>query len=185
MGMFGDRRTEGSHRYLMREKLLAVGDDFWIEDESGAKVYKVDGKAMRLRQTFVLEDRSGHELARIQERKMTVRDTMVIERAGRTATVRKRLLGIRDHYKVEVDGGPTYSAHGGITDHNYDIEKDGAKVAAVSKKWFRARDSYGVEVEPDQDDVLILAITVCVDAMARGGGHWSPPASSPLSHRSA
>jgi uncharacterized protein YxjI len=168
MGLFGDKRSEGSRRYMMREKLLSVGDDFWIEDESGVKAFKVDGKAMRLRQTFVLEDPSGQEMAKIHERKLTLRDTMEIEAAGRKATVKKRLVGIRDHYKVEVDDGPSYSAHGSITDHDYEIEKDGDRVARVSKKWFRVRDSYGVEIEPDQDDVLILAITVCVDAMARG-----------------
>jgi uncharacterized protein YxjI len=168
MGLFGDKRTEGSRRYLMREKLMSVGDDFWIEDESGVKLFKVNGKAMRLRQTFVLEDPSRQELAKIHERKLTVRDTMEIECGGRKATVRKRLIGIRDHYNIDVDGGPSYSAHGSITDHDYEIEKDGDKVAAVSKKWFRVRESYGVEVEPEQNDVLILAITVCVDAMARG-----------------
>ena len=42
-------------------------------------------------------------------------------------------------------------------------------MAEVSKKWFRLRDTYGVEIAPGQNDVLILAITVCVDMMAHGG----------------
>jgi uncharacterized protein YxjI len=37
----------------------------------------------------------------------------------------------------------------------------------VSKKWFRVRETYGVEVLPGQDDALILAIVVCIDAMTR------------------
>ncbi len=28
-------------RYRMQEKLLSVGDDYWIEDESGQRVFKV------------------------------------------------------------------------------------------------------------------------------------------------
>jgi uncharacterized protein YxjI len=40
-------------------------------------------------------------------------------------------------------------------------------VATVSKKWFRVRETYGVEIAPGQDESLILAITVCVDALAR------------------
>jgi len=32
-----------------------------------------------------------------------VRDTMTFQRGNNTATVRKRLLGIRDHYTVCVD----------------------------------------------------------------------------------
>jgi uncharacterized protein YxjI len=57
------------------------------------------------------------------------------------------------------------SAHGNIVDHEYEIERDGNTVATVSKKWFRVRDTYGVEIEPGQDDALILAVAVCVDAM--------------------
>ena len=53
-------------KYQMRQKLAAVGDDSWIEDEHGTKVYKVNGKAMRMRDTFVLEDPSGAEVAKIQ-----------------------------------------------------------------------------------------------------------------------
>jgi uncharacterized protein YxjI len=43
------------------------------------------------------------------------------------------------------------------------------KVAEVSKKWFRLRDSHGVEVASDQNDVVILAVTVAVDMMAHAG----------------
>jgi hypothetical protein len=38
---------DGGRKFVMREKLLSIGDDFWIEDGSGQKVFKVDGKAMR------------------------------------------------------------------------------------------------------------------------------------------
>ncbi len=121
---------------------------------------------MRVRDTFVLEDAAGHEVAKIQERKLTIRDTMKIERAAGDATVRKALVGIRDRFKIEVDGGADLNAHGNILDHEYAIERDGDEVASVSKKWFRIRDTYGVEIQPGQDDALILAITVCVDAMS-------------------
>ena len=55
-------------RYQMREQLLSIGDDYWIEDESGRRAFKVDGKAVRVRDTFVLRDASGQEAAEIQER---------------------------------------------------------------------------------------------------------------------
>lgn len=41
-------------------------------------------------------------------------------------------------------------------------------MAEVSKRWFRVRDTYGVEIEPGQDATLILAVTICIDQMARG-----------------
>ncbi|MCY4727437.1 LURP-one-related family protein [Nocardioides sp. STR2] len=161
-------RDLGGATFRMREKMIAIGDDYWIEDDQGHRVYKVDGKAVRWRETFVLEDASGSALCKIQEKKLSVRDKMTIEHGSTTATVHKRLLGIRDHYVIEVDGGEDLKAHGNIVDHEYEIERDGDTVARVSKKWFRVRDTYGVQVAEGQDVALILAITVCVDAMARG-----------------
>jgi len=168
MGLRDRLRREdsaGTRRYQMRERLISIGDDYWIEDESGRRAFKVDGKALRVRDTFVLRDAADQEAAKIQERKLRVRDTMEIERPGGNATVHKALVGVRDRFKIDVDGGPDMSARGNIVDHEYEIERDGHTVATVSKKWFRVRDTYGVEIEPDQDDALILAVTVCVDAM--------------------
>jgi len=88
-----DDGPEGE-RFLMREKLLSIGDDFWIENAEGERAYKVNGKALRLRQTFVLENAAGDEVARIQERKLTIRDKIAIERDGHPdATVHKALVG--------------------------------------------------------------------------------------------
>jgi uncharacterized protein YxjI len=154
--------------FQMREKIFAIGDDFWIEDADGNRAFKVDGKAVRLRDTFILEDQHGNELSKIQEKKLSVRDKMTIESGSTKATVHKRLIGIRDHYVIEVDGGEDLKAHGNIVDHEYEIERDGEKIAEVSKKWFRVRDTYGVQLAQGQDVPLILAISVCVDQMARG-----------------
>ena len=35
----------------------------------------------------------------------------------------------------------------------------------MSKRWFRVRDTYGIEVAPGENDALILAAAVCIDAM--------------------
>jgi uncharacterized protein YxjI len=154
-------------KYQMRQKIAAVGDDSWIEDEHGAKVYKVNGKAMRMRDTFVLEDPSGTEVAKIQERKLHVRDTMAIERDGKKiAEVHKRLVGFRDRLKVDLDGGHELTVKGKLGDHEYAIKGEQGKVAEISKKWFRVRDTYGIDIEPDQDDALIIAITVAVDSLS-------------------
>jgi len=129
---------------------------------------EVDGKAVRVRDTFVLRNANGDDVAKIQERALRERDTMEIECVGGNATVRKEMVGLRDRFSIDVEGAGSLSAHGNLVDHEYEIERDGQTVATISKKWFRVRDSYGVEMAPGQDDALLLAITVCVDAMSRG-----------------
>ena len=161
-----DRRGGGATRYRMQEKLLSIGDDSWVEDEAGNKVFKVNGKAMRIRDTWILEDLSGNEVAEIKEHKLSVRDSMKIHLGGREATVKKALMGPRQRFHVEVDGGDDLHVQGNFVDHEYEIERDGTKVAEVSKKWFRVRDTYGVQVFGEQDVPLILAVTVCIDALS-------------------
>src|SRR5262245_54348994 len=156
-------------RFQMREDLLSWGDDYWIETDAGQKAFRVNGKVARIRDTWELEDPSGGALARIREKKLTVRDKMTIDLAGGgSATVKKALVGLRDRFHIEVEGGEDLKAHGNIVDHEYEIERDGHKLAEISKKWFRIRETYGVEIEPEADPVLILSITVAIDGMTRG-----------------
>jgi len=166
-----ERRAEdtGQTFYTMRQKLWSIGDDFWIQDNHGNRVFKVDGKALRIRETLKFEDAQGNELLKIQERMARVRDTMVIEDAGgnNVASVKKAVISpIRDRWHVSVEGGPDISIKGNIVDHEYTMEADGARVAEVSKRWLRVADSYGVEVGPGQNPALVLAIVAVIDEMA-------------------
>ena len=171
MGILRRGNNDDKRKFKMREKLMSIGDDYWIEDEQGNKAFKVDGKAMRVRDTWVLEDANGNEVAKIREKKLSIRDKITIEIAGgRDATVKKAMIGIRDRFIVEVDGGKDLKVHGNIVDHEYDVDRDGDKIAEVSKKWFRLRDTYGVEIEHDVDTVLVLAVTVAIDAMSHDLG---------------
>ncbi len=162
-----ERRDAGAVQYQMREKLFSIGDDYWIEDSRGERVYKVDGKALRIRETMIIEDTTGAEVCKIQEKKLRVRDTMEIERQGDTlATVKKAVISpLRERFSVDVRGGDDLDVHGNIVDHEYTIERGREKVAEVSKRWFRVRDTYGIEMAPGQDEPLILAVAACLDRM--------------------
>jgi uncharacterized protein YxjI len=166
----GERHGErqGVTTFRMRQKLVSIGDDYWIEDDHGERAFKVNGKAARIRETMIFEDPDGRELFKIQERKLHIRDTMEIEdgHGHRVATVKKALITpLRERFDVEVENGDDLEVKGNIIDHEYKIERDGNKVAEVSKKWFRIADTYGVEVEQGQNLGLVLAVTAVVDSM--------------------
>ena len=173
MPLLRGRRDQASvTKYRMQEKLFAIGDDSWIENEAGQRAFKVNGKALRVRDTLVLETPNGEELFSIQAKVLHVRDTMNIERDGRkVASVKKALVSpLRDRFSIDVDDGDDMEAKGNIVDHEYKIERGGDKVAEVSKRWFRVRDTYGVEIAPGQDDALVLTVVVCIDQMTHDVG---------------
>jgi uncharacterized protein YxjI len=155
-------------RFRMREKLLSIGDDSWIETEDGERAFKVNGKALRARETFILESPSGDELFKIQKKALHIRDTMKVERDGdAVATVKKALITpFRDRFEIELADGSELTAKGNVLDHEFEIERDGDKIAEISKRWFRVRETYGIEIAPNEDAALILAATVCIDEMA-------------------
>ena len=157
-------------RYLMKEKILAWGDDFTIRDESGREVFYVDGKIFSFGDKLSFRDvRSKQELAVIDQKLLAIGPTYEIFRGGRrAAVVKKKLFTLfRNKFTVDVPGPDDLEAKGDFINKDYTFSRGGRQVAEVSKKWFRLRDSYGVQLAEGQDVPLILAITVCVDAMAR------------------
>ena len=158
-----------STRYKIRQKLLSIGDDFWIENQKGDRVFKVDGKALRLRKTLIFEDIQGNTLAKIQERLLPIKETMVVEDAegNQLAVIKKGLIApLGDHWSVNVRGGPNLDVQGNILDHEYSISERRNKIAEVSKAWFSLTDTYGVEIDDGQNDILILAVAIAIDMMA-------------------
>src|SRR5512135_1984064 len=162
----------GEHRYKMTEKLASIGDDFWIENAAGQRAFKVDGKALRVRDSLKIKDMQGNVVAEIQEKIARVKDTMDIARNGQTiATVKKALVTpLRGRFSVNVAGGADMDVEGNILGHEFKVTQGGRENAEISQKWFRVRDSYGIDIQPGQDDALILAIAVVIDQMANDVG---------------
>ena len=178
--MFEERRTrreanrafdrgEGVTRYRMQQKMISIGDDYWIDDEAGDHVYKVNGKVLRARRTYHIEDRDGHPVAKVRSRPLRIKDSMSIEDADghRIALVKKAMITpLRDRWLIKQEEGPDLNVRGNIVDHEYTIERDGTKVAEVSKRWFRLRDTYGLDVAAGADHATVLAAAVAIDAMS-------------------
>lgn len=162
-----------SNRYQMREDLISIGDDFWIENENGQRVYRVDGKVLRISKTYVFLDMAGNTLCKIKEQLLTIRDKMEIEDADgkQMAVITKALISpLRDRWSVKVKNGADLDVQGNILDHEYAIKQGRQTIAEVSKKWFRLTDTYGVEIADGQNDILILATAVAMDAMTHKRG---------------
>ncbi|WP_369196983.1 LURP-one-related/scramblase family protein [Streptomyces djakartensis] len=156
-------------RFLVYDRLLGFGDDYWIEDEHGTKVFLVDGKALRLRDTWELKDPRGHVLVDIHQKMLALRDTMVLQRGGEPlATIRrKRLSLLRNHYRVSLADGNELDVSGKILDREFAVEYDGELLAVISRRWLTLRDTYGVDVvREDADPALLIAVAVCVIHLA-------------------
>ena len=159
----------GPDRYKMREKIVSIGDDYWIETQRGRRAYHVDGKALRIRNTLKFEDTAGRELYEIQTKLVPLKETMAVTKGNREAAVVKKafLTPLRDRLTAHMAGGPDIEIHGNLLAHEYVMQRHGKRIAEVSKKWLAIADTYTVEIAAGEDDALILALCVVIEQICQ------------------
>jgi uncharacterized protein YxjI len=151
-------------RFQLQRKLFALGDDFTVKDDTGADRYIVDGKVFSIGHKVIIADMQGNEEATIHQRIISFMPTYEITRNGQElAEIRKKLTLFREGFTVDIPGPDDLEVQGDLLDHEYVFTRGGQTVATVSKRWFSLMDSYGVEVAPGVDDVLILASAIVID----------------------
>ncbi|HTR79439.1 MAG TPA: LURP-one-related family protein [Gemmatimonadaceae bacterium] len=158
-------------KYVMRQRLLTLTDDYDITNEQGTNVYYVDGKLLALGKNLSFQDTEQQELAHIQQKLMNWGPTYEITHNGELVAVVKKELFTFFHCVFHVDepGHDALTAEGNFSDHEYVFTRAGRQVAAVSKQWFTFADTYGVDVTADDEDpVLLLACTVVIDEACHG-----------------
>jgi len=159
-------------RYLVRHRIFSIPASFWITDEDGNEVFYVDGESL-VKQTFQLADREGNVLAVIRKQFFRLRGTMDIERDNAViATVTQAMFSPFSHrYDISLGDGNGWLAQGDFTDMSWELLDGGRVVGRISRQWFKARDTFGVEVEPGQDAALVIAIAVAIDRLREDAQH--------------
>lgn len=153
-------------RYVIRERFFRLGEDSDISDEAGQPVFIVDGKVLTLRNTVIMRDLAGVEVAKVERQLIAIRPTYHITRNGdELAEVRKRLFSpFIDRFTIDVPGPDDLEVTGSLLEHEYTIARsNGEVVATVSKRWLSITETYGVDIMPGEDDILILACVLAFD----------------------
>jgi uncharacterized protein YxjI len=159
-------------RYVMRQKLLSLADNFTIKNEQDQDVFLVKGKLFSFGDKLSFQDLAGNELVFIDQRLLNWSPTYELWRQAELLAVVKRELFsfIHHRFTVDVPGPNDLEAEGDFLDHEYMITRGGSVVATVSKRWFSWADTYGIEVADGEDDVLVLATAVVVDMVCHDDG---------------
>ncbi|MBV7327041.1 LURP-one-related family protein [Chloroflexi bacterium TSY] len=153
----------------MKQKLIAFGDDYYIENEEGTSLFWMDGKAARVRQRLAFKDTEGIEKAYVRERMVAIRGAFYIYRDEAVAVTitQTPTSSTPDRFTIRMADRTELVTRGNVLNYEYEIRRGQHKVAIVSKQWFTHQDTYGVDIQPDQDDILILVSTALIDVMVR------------------
>jgi uncharacterized protein YxjI len=150
-------------RYQVRQKIFSFGDNFIIKNEFGDDIFRVRGRIFSLGNKLIIEDIAGHELVYIEQRlfKFLPQYTIYMNEMD-VATIKKEISFFKPRFHIESIMG-NYEMEGDIFSHEFSILKGGRVVAMVSKQWFSFSDTYGVEIDNNEDQAFIMALVIVID----------------------
>lgn len=150
-------------KYQVKQKIFSIGDKFTIKNENDENVYEVFGKIFSLGHKLTIEDLSGNELVYIEQKllKLLPQYTIFID-GNAIATVKKEFTFFKPHYCIDSVMGE-YTMEGNILSHEFNILKDNRVVGTVSKEWFSFSDTYGVDIDDNENQAFILSLVIVID----------------------
>jgi len=152
-------------RYLVQEKLLHIGEDNDILDENGQPTLRVDGKALSLRDLMIVQDLGGTEVARVNRKLVSLMPCYEIAFAqGGNAEVQKHFSPLQQKWTISEGGQGELEMRGNFLAHDFTITRSGSLVATISKAWVSLTATYGVEVAPGENDLLVLCSVLALEA---------------------
>jgi len=152
-------------RYVMKQKWFGLLSDFYITNEAGDNKFYVKCNKGFIWDSFSFQDLEGKELLLIEE---SSSHYYYIKRDGNPyASIYKRdgwiykgfLITMADENETEI------KLEGNIASYEYSFTNTTTQkeLAKVSKTWISLTDTYGIEINQGEDELLILACTVLID----------------------
>ena len=156
--------------FRIKEKFWSWGDDFTITNDKGEAAFLVDGKAFSWGDKLSFQDSNGRELAFISQKVLSLKPRYKIIIDGNVfAEVIKEWTWFNKKFTLDVPGPNDYSIEGSFWEHEFKFIRKGKIVARVSKNYWGWTDSYGVEIDKDEDIVSILCTCIVIDQVLHDG----------------
>lgn len=150
-------------KYQVKQKIFSFGDSFNIKNEYGDDIYLVRGKVFSLGKKLTIEDLSGRELVYIEQKllKLLPQYTIYMDEKE-VATIKKEFSFFTPRFNIESDMGE-YKIEGDVFSHEFMIYKNSRIVGEVSKQWFSFSDTYGTNINDDENQAFMLALIIVID----------------------
>ena len=169
----GPLTPAGVNRYIMRQRMFALGQDFWINNAAGQPCFKIDGKVRMVKESLKFRDMQGNLLYKLDEKVLRIRESFDIlnPNGSLAAKVHNAIIDpLRERFTIEIPGGENMLTKGKVIWAQYDILRGRRQVAKISKQFsWIGRDQYVVDILQGENDCLILAVTVVIDMMVSNG----------------
>lgn len=148
-------------KLCIKQKVFSFKDRFNIFDERGEIKYTAEGEILTLGKKLHVKDCTGREVIFIKQRLLTFLpkyEISVLEAAP--VQIVKNFTLLRHEYAI-----PDWDIviRGDFFAHEYEVLRNGRKIAHLSKEWFTWGDTYAIDIGEQKDELTALAAILVVD----------------------
>lgn len=158
-------------KYLVRQKLFALNDSFYITNNHKEPVFQIEGKIFSLGNKLNIYDMSGNQLIYIEQKLFKFLSEYEIYEANRVvASVKKKLSFFKPKIDIVSDYG-NFQIKGNVFAYDFSILRDGRVIADVNKKLISFSDTYSVRIAEGEKDDFILSLVIVIDQIFHDNNH--------------
>lgn len=147
----------------MRQKVFSWKDKFTIKDVNGNDKYYVEGKLISLGKELSIRNMSDDEVAFVRQKLVTLTPKFFVEIDGEeVAQIVKKITLLKPKYIVK---GLGWEVKGDLFSHDYTIIDGSNPIVSIHKKWMAWGDTFELDVEDDNNEIVALAVVLAIDAV--------------------
>ncbi len=151
-------------KLAIKNKWLSFGGASVVQDLEGKDVLKVKGKVFSLRHQKFVTTMENAPLYTVRNKLLSFlgRTAFILDPSGQiVATVRKKLISLKDRYFVESSLGKM-EITGNILGYDYHVILDGTEIGHIARK-ISLRDSFVLDIDDSFDYRLFVALVIAID----------------------
>ena len=150
-------------KLYIREKVFSWGDKFTVKDAYGNDKYIVQGEVFSWGKKLHVYDMTGQEAAFIKQEVWSwLPKYYVFCNDRQVAEIRKEFTFFFPKYSID---GLGWEINGSFLAHDYEINQAGRTIVRISKEWMTWGDSYELDIAPDADEIVALAVVITIDCV--------------------
>lgn len=150
-------------KYIVKEKIFSIGDNFTIKNSNGENVFQVISKVLTIGDKLRIVDMQGREHIYIEQKIFKfLPEYSIFQGDNLIAQVKKKVTFFNHRFVIESIMGD-YEIDGNVLAHDFFIMKNGNEVANIKKAWISWSDTYEVQVDPVENQAFILALCIVLD----------------------
>ncbi len=148
-------------KMILKQRIFTWFDSYDIYDESGAVLYKVEGKpdwGHRLQ----VYDPNGDYLGMIKQELFHLEDTFdVYIGQDKVGKIQKKFSLLTPKFAIDYNG---WEVDGKWMEWNYTIKSGDDTIATVKQELLHIGDTYVIDVENEADALGVLLVMLAIDA---------------------